>query len=659
MRFLSFTHTVGLAILLSWLSVNLQAASGRGGKQKPRVTETLSQTQITQELQRNREQTSFLSAEPHSPNIMKYAMGGAGGLEAAPAMALADAGGTEKRDIVFSDVFGFDGEGKLMLLNNYRGLQTVDALKLELLGRSAASGNQPQDMYIDKQRHRAIVIERDYQLRFDAQGSAKNQVKTHLLVYDIRSSDPKLIQDLPVEGYVADSRLVGDVLYVASAIYEQASYWQQASDDKSKGRITSFSIAGETIKAIQSYDLKLPQTSPEMMRIVETPVGPSKYTYHLLAMLPGDPPEGESWFWNRATDVEVVDITDPTGTISHVMQVTARGRVNRPNMMTLRDNNLIVVSNYEENPTADVRDRKGRIAVEAFAFPTKETKSLPGKELDFRRLNLERELARAANAGDARPSAEALVGIKNRLLDDSALGLRGRFFRDGEKLVKVVPDSGDTRGDTTGLSASLRDARFITRADGNLGILGFWVPATEVDPCDSWVFKDGKIQYLTRLFFDGWVEHAEPIVFQGKTYVVALGFIRPSGQENASRHITSMLFEVDESGAEKQVVKIADLTIEHPNLWANLQAEDKLFDFRVNSEAGDDYVRGLAIREKQLRGGAKLVGFDLAAAASGKEKASLRKEVSSQANLAPSDGRLSHSEDLNGLSSRTRSFATL
>src|SRR5262249_45473582 len=131
--------------------------------------ETVSQAQLEQQLRRTSGQTSYITAQRSwRGNFGARALSAAAAPEAA---VTAPKGGTEKRDVLESDVFAIDPETKVLyLLNGQRGLQAVSAQN-ELLGRAAASGNHPENMYFvkSKGKKRLVVLEHDYQRRYEDQ----------------------------------------------------------------------------------------------------------------------------------------------------------------------------------------------------------------------------------------------------------------------------------------------------------------------------------------------------------------------------------------------------------------------------------------------------------------------------------------------------------
>src|SRR5690606_26096622 len=86
----------------------------------------------------------------------------------------------------------------------------------ELVGRVAPTGNHPDTMYYNANQDRIIVVEREYR---DESGQADYaSEQSRVLIYDVSdAANPKIAQELAFKGNAADTRLVGDILYVAAS----------------------------------------------------------------------------------------------------------------------------------------------------------------------------------------------------------------------------------------------------------------------------------------------------------------------------------------------------------------------------------------------------------------------------------------------------------
>jgi hypothetical protein len=472
------------------------------------------QTSWEAQLSRFAGQTEYLTVDPWSGDMA----------EAVVVSGEPESSGREEQE---ADVFkiGKPGSKEVYLLNNYRGLQVISfakgADKPEILGRVNPTGNYPQAMYSDLDNNRLIVIENR-----EREGKSASR----LLIYNVsKSASPRIETIVDVKGYSVDSRIVGSVLYLATIENQSGgSIW---SNSQNIGKVQSFSLSGQNVKAISEFQMKLPVLQQDMMNIQVSGKGKDA-KYYLVAVQSDMYLDWWSW-WSGPSAVEVVDITDPNGKIQPVMTANVKGFITERSSTIIRDGYLVVTSNYMVDPNAD--DLIMRIAVEAFKLPTKESQVISSQEAQYRQLHIDRQVEMAPKA-----DKEA---VKETLLSDKALGLKGRFVQEENgSLKKIVADSDVTVGDTRGESASLQDVRY----DGNY-LYAFWVPADQVDPLD--VFDIGNldqgVKHLGRLEFDGWIERAFPITYQGQRFILGLGWIVPAvDTEDTRRTIQAKLFEV-------------------------------------------------------------------------------------------------------------------
>lgn len=580
--------------------------------------ETVTATQRNSQLRRSTGQTAFISARQNY--AARAMLASARGSELESAVASGAPAGTDKRDVVESDVFAVDPEtGTLFLLNSQRGLQAVSRDN-ELLGRAAATGNNPDSMYpvFANGKKRLVVLEQDWMRRFDDQaGNNPGAAKIQLVTYDVTDpAHPKMVQTLPLDGTLADSKLVGDVLYIAASTPEERNYWSNETP-KDKGRVYSVKVTGDALELVHTHEIGLPQVGAEMMQIVETPAAQKgKFHYHLLALSPGEPMTERAWTWDRGSAVEVVDITDPHGKATSVLKVNARGRAESRTQVSLVDGHLIVGSNYIAKD-GDWRTQIRRVAIESWKLPAgKDDKVLSAQEANFRKVYIERQVA-IAKAQTSDP--DELDAVRTEELDKAQTGLRGFFVKsteEGAPLTKLVPDSAADTGDTTGQSASLRDVRF----SGNR-VMAFWVPGNMIDPLDLFTLVNGKVTYLNRTEFDGWIETSRIFEYKGRTFILGLGFTVPaSNNTNQRRYPQAKLFELVQDGERLTAKAVATHVIKDGNMWPALTGADKFIDARVNVETGEGSAMFTVATYKSNRytQGGKLLGFDLNAAVTGK-----------------------------------------
>jgi hypothetical protein len=598
------------------LAYSAEAAPRKKGKKTPPPAATATESPaspsgdaLTKELDRYRGQTAF--ANPFQQRIMAMAASarsGGGALESAKS---ADGGGA-RRDVQESDVFqvGAPGSKMLYLLNNYRGLQAVSfaagADKPKLAGRVAATGNYPDNMYFDAKHSRLLVLERNW---FDASDSSGpySREQSRVLVYDVKDpAKPRITAIVPVEGEIADSRLVGEVLYVASSVRPNPWESRSGAAEKAKGMISSFSLAGEKVELVEKAELSLPTSSRENMGIIEVKEADG-WHYYLTAVLSES---GWGW-WDRQSLVEVVDVSNPLGKIKPLMAVSAKGWIDRRQQVTIKDGTLLVTSNYmlDEHGKMARWGGKARVALESFMLPTESTTVLSADEAEYRRLHIERQLT--GKTGDERET------LLQQLAADPALGIKGQFVAQEKGAPrKIMPDSAVTVGDTTGQSANLRDVRYV----GNHAYV-FWVPGNQIDPFDLFDVSKPRegVKYIRRLQFDGWVDKAIPVTFQGRQFVIGLGWIVENvNNETGRRYPQAMLFEIVNLNGQVRALDVAQISLKGANVWADLNGQDKLIDVRMGENGkGTILFQVSSWGDGKYHSGGKLIGFDMNAAAAG------------------------------------------
>lgn len=591
---------MGIALLLA-----LSSLSGIGAvaQEKPDIQALMNRTVG---------QTVFYAPAPR-----RMAIAAAAGLESAPS-ATRSGGAVEQREIQDSDVFkiGPQGSKLLYVLNNYRGLQAIrfsekdGKLIADLVGREEATGNYPADMYYVPSTKKLLVLERIY---FDRQNGAYSEDQSRIVVYDVSKPEkPTKVDQIPFKGDLSDSRIVGDVLYVGSKV--TPNWYQRNSNETAKGYVTSFDLSGKSVTQINQLEFSAPLTYRENMNIIEVPQKDGGFKYYLAAVT-------QAWRtdWREPTRnfVELVDITDPKGQIHSVMRVPAKGEIQKRSQLILKDQALIVVSNYA-GPTpagGSQWSRIQRVAVETFLLPQGKDKTIDTAEAEYRKLWREREIR---NLG---PLSEDELKNQTVTIDsDPDSGLKGVFVKnDKGVLEKPFPDFFDSRGDTTGLSAVLKDVR----VDGDLMYVS-WVPANRIDPVD--LYKLDKIEtagptYLNRTQFDGWIERSIPLTYKGRQFLLALGYIIPSDSQRQTRKFQAILFEMVTKRGKIQPEIVSQIALSESGGYSNFNQADKLVEVKFSAEGqGQVLFSQSTYAGKKWVSGGKLVHFDLSQADSDAEK---------------------------------------
>ncbi len=499
-------------------------------------------------------------------------------------------GAENSRVIQEADLFkvGKEGSKLLYVLNPYRGLQVVDFSQgpeaPRLLGRTEATGHDLMEMYFIEKTMQIVVMER----RWDVQGGAQSRVVVYTVADPRR---PALIQSIDLPGMVADSRLVGNVLYVAS------SRWDYSSMEGGQGWINSYQLAAEGLRDVTSYQLALPVQSMGSMNIVETQEN-GQAQYYLISVL-----SRNIFNWReRQSTVEVIDISDPQGSVRPLLTVSTQGELRERSATHIRKGALLAVSNSWVDNGQGTMIR--RVTVESFALPGKNAKVVDAAEAEFRRLWFERKLKE-------KPANISVEDYAEQLTRDPEYGLKGIFVKQSDgRLGKIFPDQSVSVGDTTGLHADLQDVRFV---DDKLYV--FWVPANQVDPLDVFDLSDPvkKLNYLGRTLFDGWMERAIPFQYRGEHYLLALGWIVPVVGDTAARSPQAMIFKLPSKAGEK-VQTVAQLTLKSSQLWSYFNDADKSIAVRTRDDgSGVIIFPAYSWRDNKYLSGGKIISFDLKA----------------------------------------------
>ncbi len=163
----------------------------------------------------------------------------AGGLDpgAPPPAADPQGDGGPQREIEEADLYRIVGDD-LFVLNRYRGLYVIDIADLdspEIVGHAPIFGH-PLEMYV--RGNTAYVLVSDYWAFWEEAGSpsVRGRYGSLLRIVDISdASDPRVVRDIPLAGYLSDSRIVGDVLYLVSKSYS----WHYTDDGRRPENKTS------------------------------------------------------------------------------------------------------------------------------------------------------------------------------------------------------------------------------------------------------------------------------------------------------------------------------------------------------------------------------------------------------------------------------------
>jgi hypothetical protein len=210
-------------------------------------------------------------------------------------------GGAE-RAISEADILQLSGD-RLYALSRYNGLTIIDAsnpaaLRLEGVYRTAA---EPFEMYVDDGLVYAM-FNGWYTYACDDVGFCSWQMESRVQALDTRDpTNIRLLADLEVPGGIADSRRVGDVLYLATD--QWGGCW--GCESESNTTLTSFDVSDPS-RFTELDQLRLPASGDysggRSISVTNQRIYVAGYDYDRnYNPLPGS--------------VQVVDISDPSGAL--------------------------------------------------------------------------------------------------------------------------------------------------------------------------------------------------------------------------------------------------------------------------------------------------------------------------------------------------------
>ncbi len=220
--------------------------------------------------------------------------------------------GAETREVVESDIWKIKGN-TLYFFNQYRGLQVIDISSPDdpkVTGTLSlpAAGEQ---MYLLDDQH-VVLLARDCSVSGGNGGSA-------VIVVRIESGVPTAVARIPIEGSIAESRLVGSALYVASLMYKQVlvpPMPDPGGSDKTQQEQWEWGTE------VSSVDLSNPAEPTVRERLWFPGYGnvvsaTDKYFFVVT--------QDQNNWWESS--VQLIDITAPDGTMKRLGVVRPGGRV--------------------------------------------------------------------------------------------------------------------------------------------------------------------------------------------------------------------------------------------------------------------------------------------------------------------------------------------
>jgi len=235
--------------------------------------------------------------------------------------------GPNDRDVEESDIISLQGD-ILYVLNAYRGLIIIDLSEPdepEVLATMSVIGT-PVDMYVVDD-FVYMVVARDWRFWYSyslvethgdggaSAGDPGYKIGSQLAVVDVQDpSDPQLLADLPIEGLISDSRRVGEVLYYITSC---SSWYNEVAGTRMDDvtRVVSLNIADplnlfildQTFFEGNSYVIHVSTEYLFVSQWSQEGTGPT--------------------LRNGYTDITVVDISDPKGSIMLMDRFSFVGKV--------------------------------------------------------------------------------------------------------------------------------------------------------------------------------------------------------------------------------------------------------------------------------------------------------------------------------------------
>lgn len=220
------------------------------------------------------------------------------------------------REVEESDIWKFSGN-RLFFFNQLRGLQVIDVTEPEHPSLIAqyklpAVGEQ---MYVLSTNYVILLA------HITQPGGVLDQV----IVLDAGQTNIGQVGQITLSGRISESRLVGDVLYVATTGYKQSN------------------LAGETIwkwgtelASIDFSDPSKPVVRDTLWFDGYNSVISANSRYFFLSLKADN--------WQQPDTLKVIDITDPTGVMKVASSITVAGSINDKFKINESGNILSVIS---------------------------------------------------------------------------------------------------------------------------------------------------------------------------------------------------------------------------------------------------------------------------------------------------------------------------
>jgi hypothetical protein len=237
---------------------------------------------------------------------------------------------SDTRTVEEADVYKRVGS-TLFVLNAWRGLLAVDLADVaspKFLSRVPVSAT-PVDLYV-RGGVAFLAVSDWFVYTFAPDGGARPYRGSRLIAVDVADpAVPHLLAELPVEGQIEQTRLVGDVLYVVSRRWW---WWEWIGPVAVGGGVGIASpTAGSDTVFVASFDVRDPSRPLPVDRIELPATGWSTHanvTAERITLSFAGWEQGAAGAWGPVTNFQAIDISDPGGKLRAGTSFGCPGLVN-------------------------------------------------------------------------------------------------------------------------------------------------------------------------------------------------------------------------------------------------------------------------------------------------------------------------------------------
>ncbi len=241
-------------------------------------------------------------------------------------------GADDERVVEEGDIYRVLGDGLLLNLNAYRGLQVIDLSDVDdptIIGSYRVTG-APVEMYVIGDT--AVVLMNSWRGYYGARDDVWVESATGGLVLTVDLADPTapaLVDTAFVPGAIQKSRVVRDSEH--AALYVAAGGWAEWEEGDG-------TYVWESRTVVKSFDV----STAELLEVSELNLG--GHVSDIQATPDALLVARDDWERGMGSKVSVIDISDPTGRMALADEVTVAGRVETQFNMDLRGDVLRIAS---------------------------------------------------------------------------------------------------------------------------------------------------------------------------------------------------------------------------------------------------------------------------------------------------------------------------